>query len=171
MKEIQLSKDKVTLVDDEDYEFLNQWKWHLSTNGHAIRCATVGLREYKNIYMHRVILNTPDGLLTDHIDRNKLNNCKSNLRVCTSSQNVANTAVRKNNTSGFKGVHYGKDKKKWIATICVLYKIKKLGAFKTPEEAAIAYKKAAEKYFGEFMCIEGNLKRAYEGSDGNGKTE
>ncbi len=89
MKEIPLTQGKVALVDDEDYEYLTQWKW--CYNRYAVRC--IGPKNHRQrIAMHQVILNPPEGLETDHIDRNKLNNQRSNLRAVTRSENMQNKA-------------------------------------------------------------------------------
>ena len=105
MKQIFLTKGFIALVDDDDYNHLSQWKWHVS-NGYAVRT-----RHFKDlngkwckqtIFMHRVIMNTPKGMYTDHVDQNKLNNCKPNLRFCTISENNRNRKPQTNNNSGYK---------------------------------------------------------------------
>src|SRR4030066_2184242 len=112
MKEIKLTRGKVAIVDDEDYEWINQWKWHCNGQGYAERhCDIPGKRTM--IKMHRLILNTPNGMETDHINHNRLDNRKSNLRVRTRSQNAINTPIRSSNTSGKKGVDWKKNVGKW----------------------------------------------------------
>jgi len=85
MQKIELTKGQFTLVDDEDFNYLNQWKWHISTKGYALRCIWIGSghknRKGINIYMHGEVNKTPKGYQTDHINRNKLDNRKSNLRT------------------------------------------------------------------------------------------
>ena len=107
-----------------------------------------GKRTYKTLLMHRFIAGDPYKKEVDHRDENKLNNKKSNLRVCIRSQNKHNVGKFKNNTSGFKGV--GLVNKRWRAKIMVNYKNIHLGYFSTAIEAAKAYNNAAKTMFGEF---------------------
>lgn len=153
MKTIKLTKGKVCLVDDEDFENLNQYKWHLCS-GYAAR--SVGYKDNKHmLYMHRVILNiTNSKIYVDHKDSNKLNNTKSNLRTCTQSQNGANARTPSmKKTSKYKGVYFDKSRKKWTARIKVKYIGKFLGRYDTELEAAKAYNKAAFEIFGEFARL------------------
>jgi len=129
MKKIKLTKGKFALVDNEDFEYLSQWKWHYIRNGYAARHSKVNEKERGYIYMHRQINNTPSGLVTDHINRNKLDNRKINLRNATNSMNGMNRNLNKNNSSGYLGVFWRKDRKKWIAFIKVNYKRMHLGNF------------------------------------------
>ena len=151
MKEISLTKGKVALVDDADYEFLSRFKWcaHAITNTFfASRRPT---KLFKHELMHRAILSPiPKGLEVDHIDGNSLNNQKSNLRPCTRSQNQWNSRLNSNNTSGVKGVSWYKKRSLWVAHIGVLGKRKTLGYFDEKEAAALAYDNAARSLFGEF---------------------
>lgn len=145
-KSIPLTRGKFALVDDEYFEWLNQWKWTYH-KGYASRKGETRGRE---IYMHRIIAETPDGSFTDHIDLNKLNNQKANLRICSRSQNKCNMGLRKDNTSGYKGVRLDKNRMVWQARIVYCGKRKSLGYYKTVEEAAQVYDIYAEKYYGEF---------------------
>ena len=147
MKEIPLSQGKFTLVDDEYYCFLNQFKWYYC-HGYAVRKSRD--KPHKNIYMHKVILGVPYGMEGDHIDRNRLNNCRSNLRVCTRSENIRNRSIQKNNKSGFVGVNLYKRINKWRACINVFGSQIHLGYFDDPVEAAKVRDAAAIKYHGEF---------------------
>lgn len=144
---IKLTQGKFAIVDDRDYEWLNQWEWYYSSKGYAVRGYP------KRVLMHRVILNTPDGLETDHINLNRLDNRRSNLRSVTSSQNNINKLLREDNKSGFKGVYWHKASKKWLAQISLNRKHYYLGIFVNPKEAAFVYDQAALKYHREFARL------------------
>jgi hypothetical protein len=128
MKQIPLTRGKFALVDDEDYDYLNQWKWWYTTRGYAVR-----EEKRRVIFMHRFLMNTPDGFDTDHINRNKLDNRKENLGIVTKSQNFMNINPRKNNKSGVKGVQ--KNKNSWMARIKVGYRSIYLGTFLDKQDA------------------------------------
>ncbi len=138
------------MVDDEDFDFLNQWKWH-HTKGYATRRKYFGKKNgkqiFKDIYMHRLLSKTPDGFLTDHVDRNGLNNRKKNLRHVTSSQNGMNTGLRKDNTSGYKGVWFDKSRKKWVAEIMVDRKKILIGRYRDIKVAINKRTEAEKIYF------------------------
>ena len=111
MKEIKLTQGKIALVDDCDYDIVNQYKWHLQSQGYAIRYIKKTEQQEQNfeILMHRFIYTIhfgeiPDRMFVDHMDRNPLNCQISNLRLVTIQQNGQNTSKNKNNTSGFRGV-------------------------------------------------------------------
>lgn len=152
-KQISLTQGLFATVDDTDFEFLNQWKWCAHTkDGKKFYAVRSGLRLpfQKTIYMHRVIMNTPDDMDVDHRDGNGLNNTRGNLRNCTNTQNQRNREKLSNNTSGYKGVTWNKEREKWVAQIKVNGKLIRLGRFSKIEDAAHAYDQAAKKYFGEF---------------------
>ena len=156
MKEIQLTKGKVALVDDDMYDYLNQFKWCANNmQGRFYACRGYVLNKKKIcIYMHRLITNNNNPKMhTDHINNNSLDNRIKNLRICTNSQNQMNTKGKINNTSGFKGVFSNKANKKWRAMIKINYKLKHLGYYIDPKDAARAYNEAAVKYHGEFANI------------------
>lgn len=146
MKFIQLTKGKRAIVDDEDFEFLNQFKWcyHL---GYAIRYAGGGRKNRRFERMHRVVNNTPDELFTDHINGDKLDNRKSNLRTVDHRANSINRKIQPNNTSGVRGVYFVKSCPGWLASIQVRGKQIHIGYFKNFQDAVNARHKAEKKYF------------------------
>ncbi len=152
-KEIQLTNQIFTIVDDEDFEYLNQWKWYLlksKTNYYAIRTSRP---ENKLIQLHRVVIQAKKGEIVDHVNRNKLDNRKSNLRICTISQNNQNRKINKLNKSGFNGVSWNSNNKKWVAQIAYNNKKVHIGFFNDPIQAAKAFNEAALKYHGEFANL------------------
>jgi len=148
---IQITQGKSVLVDNEDFEFLSKYKWHYLKSGNEV--AVTHLNKKKKVYMHRLLLNPPKNKLVDHINGNGLDNRRFNLRICTQKENVRNHKIFSTNTSGYTGVHWAKDKKKWQSRIRVNYKRISLGYFKNIIKAAQAYNEAAKEYFGEFARL------------------
>lgn len=154
MKEIKLTKGKFALVDDDDFEWLSQWNWYFIDGGYAARSTMKGKKnggEKKMYYMHRQILNPPVGFLVDHIDGNRLNNQRYNLRACLPSGNSRNRKLRCDNTSGYKGVLATANR--WRATIGINGKSHHIGVFDNIIDAARAYDKKAREVFGEFAKL------------------
>lgn len=146
MREILVSNKLVSFVDDDDFDLLMRFKWWLSTKGYAF---THIKRKYTS--MHRMVSNPPLGMNVDHINRNKLDNRKSNLRFATTRQNIANSGPRKHNKLGVKGVTWdGMGKKGYMARIRINGVPKYLGRFLTVGEAAEAYANYAKMYYGDF---------------------
>lgn len=155
MKEIKLTQGKVALVDDADYEELSKHNW-CANKGRITFYAGRGVKikgKHVTIPMHRVIMKTPKGMDTDHIDGNGLNNQRENLRICTHAENSINRGKCKSNTSGYKGVSWHGGGKKWLSKIRVKRKQINLGIFLTKEEAYKAYCEGAKKYHGEFSNV------------------
>lgn len=148
MKEIKLTKNYVAIVDDEDYEYLNQWKWYVYIDKIYRYAIRTDYKTRKRIKMHRVILNAPSNLFVDHIDHDGLNNQRNNIRLCTNTQNQWNMRGRRN---GLKGVSV--EKYCFRAAIKYQNKTIHLGSFKTEIEAAKAYDKKAKELFGEFSLL------------------
>jgi hypothetical protein len=151
MKEIQLTKGKVAIVDDEDFERLSSLKWCMGSK-YAVHGVYDG-QKVRHIFMHRLIMGNPEGKQVDHINLDKLDNRKENLRICTRSQNGANKKAQKNNKCGYKGVSLNKGKY-YRAQIKINKKVIHLGMFKTAEEAAEMYKAAAKAFHGDFFRAE-----------------
>ena len=156
MKKIKLygkNLGKFVLVDNESFDELNNWRWQLNSNGYVSRSSCKkGKRTLE--FIHHRVLSKKKGFEVDHINRDKLDNRSCNLRYATRSQQLANSGMRKNTISGYKGVWRHKETiKKWHATIVVNGEKHRLGKYETKEEAALAYNKAAKKYFGEFAFL------------------
>lgn len=152
MKYITLTQGQRTIVDNEDFSTLNKFKWHFNVYAtRTPRDAERDLKKAKNWRMHWEIVGKPaKGLEVDHINRNKLDNRRRNLRIVTKSQNVRNRGKTSVNKSGFKGVSWQSVFKKWRATIVVNKKQLHLGYFNTPAKAHKAYCKANIKYYGKY---------------------
>jgi hypothetical protein len=172
MKEIKLTQGEVALVDDEDYEYLSQFKWNLFKTKNTkyvfyARGKNLINGKWHNVFMHRLILKPKQDQYIDHIDKNGLNNQKLNLRICTKAQNAWNKKVQDGRK--YKGVRerypfykYINSKgetvnkirsKSYQAFIICNKKSIFLGEFKTEIEAAIAYNNGAIKYYGEFANL------------------
>lgn len=153
MKQILLTQGKVAWVDDCDYEYLNQWKWHTLYNGNTFYAARKSSRKQgkrKTIYLHQVLskrLGFDIDLTVDHINQDGLDNRRCKIREATPKHQVENRGLQKNNTSGHKGVRWHKRDSKWEAYIGNNGKLINLGYFDTLEDALAIRKQAEEKYF------------------------
>lgn len=163
MKQIELSQGKIALVDDEDYEFLNQFKWYAFFNKYtnSFYAARGNYKTKSTIYMHRLILNLNDRhTMADHIDHDTLNNQRFNLRCANRSQNAANSKSRLNSSSKYLGVCWDKNRNKWKAQI---FKDKQMliGRFDNEKDAAKAYDVRAKQFHGEFANLNFPYVKAY----------
>ena len=152
MKSIPLTRGMFTIVDESDYEWLNQWKWNAHNRNGKLYAAR-GTTGNKTVSMHREIMKTPKGMETDHRNGDSLDNRRENLRISTRMQNNQNASIRKDSKSGYRGVHFFKPYNKWAVYIQANRKSKFLGYFTDPKEAAIAYNDKAKQYFGEFARL------------------
>jgi hypothetical protein len=157
-KEIPLTKGKVALVDDEDFEELSKHKWFYCAIGYAVRNKSKKIPGLvRCIYMHREIMNCPQEMIIDHVDHDTLNNQKSNLRICTYSQNLVNRLkyIRSEKSSNYKGVDYcNKSGNKWRVRVWN----KHIGYYETELEAALVYDKIAKEIYGEFAYLNFQLE-------------
>lgn len=145
-----MSKGVTTLIDDEDIVKIKDYKWFRNDNGYAR-----GYKHWKEkyVYLHRIILDAAPGEQVDHINGNRLDNRRENLRITSQQQNTFNSGLKSNNKSGYKGVMLRKDTKRWSASITHNYKEIMLGCFDTKEEAAEAYNRKAVELFGEYARL------------------
>jgi hypothetical protein len=156
MKKIDISTKKYpnayTLVDDEDYEYLNQWKWHKGNHGYVSNCKWTNGKTVHEL-IHRVITKAPKDMYVDHINHNKIDNRRCNLRICTQSQNVSNQRPKKQKYKGVVFIKFGKRNKRWKFEICCNKEKFTSKSYLTEKEAAIAYNEKALELFGEFACL------------------
>lgn len=149
-KVIECSNGFFTLVDDVDYEWASLFKWREHA-GYAARS-----QDERVVFLHRLILNVPEGKVTDHINGVRWDNRRVNLRICTLAENGMNRVKGFNaKTSDYKGVHFRKDNQSrpWRASIRKDGKLRHLGNFMTQEDAARAYDQAAKTMFGPFSKL------------------
>ncbi|MDD4321610.1 MAG: HNH endonuclease [Acidaminococcaceae bacterium] len=149
MKTIKLTRGLEAMVDDEDFDRLNQYKWNAHKDHNNPNDAYYAQRNYRELgkmitqIMHREIANAPRGMQVDHIDGNGLNNCKSNLRIVNNRQNQQNQ--RKKKGSGYTGAGWDKKLNKWRAHIRINGKLKHLGYYNDELGAHNAYLTALEE--------------------------
>lgn len=154
-KEVALSKGKVAIVDDEDFDRVSEYRWFYrglhgrSSVEYAIRTFYRD-GKHRTVYLHRFILDAPHGVEVDHIDRNGLNNRRSNIRLATRSLNEANKD-HPLGKSGFRGVHPMRSK--WRGQIMVNQVTYRSTYFSDPVDAARWYDEQARKHFGEFARL------------------
>lgn len=146
MKTIRLTRGKVALVDDKDFERVGQYRWYAQavlSNKFYARNDRLGL-------LHRFIMGISGKDTIDHVNGNPLDNRRKNLRICSFEDNLKNKNLYKNNTSGYKGVSWKRDINKWEAYISVKGIKINLGKYYQAEDASLAYNGAVKKYYREF---------------------
>lgn len=148
---IPLSQGKHAIIDSLDLSLVAGYRWKAVKNGSRFYASC--WHRGATLYMHRLILPPGDGLTTDHINRDGLDNRRSNLRLATQTQQNANTRLRSDNTSGYRGVSWDKVHSKWMADIYAKGRRYHLGRFASAELAARAYDEAAQELFGEFASL------------------
>ena len=148
-KEIPLTRGYFAIVDDEDYDFISQWKWYAyrkESTDSTYACRDIRIDGKKKcIHMHRLLNKTPEGFVTDHINGNGLDNQKANLRSATHQENMINCRRRKIGSSKYRGISWHIGNKKWYAQMTVNSKNMYIGSFKTELEAKEAYDKFRSK--------------------------
>jgi hypothetical protein len=153
MREIPLTQGAVAIVDDDDYEFLMNWKWNF--NGGYARTLDKVSKQRKILNMHRVLLDANEGEIVDHVNRNKLDNRRNNLRISDCVGNARNRSKYMIDAlSDYKGVSYDKKRGKYHSYITVEKgKRVHLGHYTLEKDAAYYYNEYALKYFGEFAVL------------------
>jgi hypothetical protein len=141
------------LVDAPDAPLIAHHTWRLSTHGYAARSTIEGGRK-RTVYLHRQILPSDAETSVDHINGNRLDNRRANLRAATPSQNAANSRDRPRR-SGFRGVYPHRPTGRWIAQVSVAGRPQHLGIFDDPQDAARAYDLAAREQWGPFARTNG----------------
>lgn len=155
VREIQLTRGFVALVNDEDYERVAAFEWHaLTTGGKVYAARKEGTRRTsRSVLLHRFVLGVEQSVLVDHIDGDGLNCRRLNLRAATSSQNQGNRRRNRNGSSQFKGVGWHAGAKKWRARISRAGVVREIGLFADERDAARAYDAAARVQFGSFAAV------------------
>lgn len=145
-RELELIDGSTVLVDDDDYEKLMEYRWNFS--GRYARRTYYNKGKYVSVLMHAFIMNTPKGMVTDHVNRNRRDNRKSNLRICTQRENSWNKSPSYK-TSKYLGVGWNKQRNKWRARIDG----KDVGLFETEKEAAKKYNQKAKELHGKYAWL------------------
>jgi hypothetical protein len=146
---IQLTQGKIATIDSVDLFLVDGYNWYFN-KGYARTNISDGAGGQKSIKLHRLIMSAPDGMQVDHINLDKLDNRRGNLRLATASQNQRNRGAYATNTSGYKGVVWHKGANKWRARIVCSGKKHSLGLYESKELAYAAYCDAARELHGEF---------------------
>jgi hypothetical protein len=153
MRAIQLTQGQVTIVDDADYSWINEFQWYAAKINYGVGFYACRKIRRRPVGMHRIIMGVENdpSVDVDHINNDALDNRRENLRICSRSENCMNKVMHRDNRSGFKGV--SRSGNRFQAKIKANGKQRYLGTFKTPEEAARAYDAAAKEHFGAFARL------------------
>ena len=156
-RRIPLTRGKFAIVDPEDFERLNQYKWFCTYHGYASRKVPKELREHPkqtHSLMHRELCPVPDGMVVDHINRNPQDNRKANLRPATKQQNCWNAKFkRRPGSSRYTGIYFDKRKGKWLVHMGIDGRNRSFNYYADEVQAAKRYDELAKKYRGEFAVL------------------
>ncbi len=163
-RRIKLTRRKYAIVDVDDFERVNQYKWHCTSFGYARRTASKRSEKGRKrvaIWMHNVVRPVPEGMTVDHINRSRLDNRTANLRGVTREQNTWNRKfVKKGSKTRYTGIHWNKKVKKWNVRLRIEGRRKSFGYYADEVEAASAYDAVAKKYRREYAVLNFPEKRA-----------
>jgi hypothetical protein len=160
MKKLMIEPGAEVLVDDDVYEWARKYNWHFSKKNHGRWYAKRYRRGIGDrAYLHREVMNFPEGKQVDHINGNTLDNRRENLRIADNFENARNRRIVVNNTSGVTGVRQLTGKDKWNAYVKVKGKRIHLGLFQTKEEAVAARQAGEEKYYSVFRRSYGQAQK------------
>lgn len=150
-----ISGGAVAFIDTEDVDKVLSLgtSWYINPNGYVWTSKMINRQKYY-YRLHRFILGYRGSLDVDHINGDKLDNRKSNLRLCTRSENLMNRHYMSNNTSGYLGVTWDKSRNKWQARIKIGGKQTYLGRYRHKQAAIDARRRAEKEYFGEYAVNE-----------------
>ncbi len=150
---ISVNPNHYAIIDDSDALTVLRHKWHY-VNGYATTAIyRPETQSQQTLSMHRMIMGSPTGLEVDHINGDRLDNRRENLRVCSHANNASSKRRGLNNTSRYKGVAWVKSRAKWMAYIQPKGRLINLGYYKNRHDAALAYNRAAQKWFGEYAML------------------
>jgi hypothetical protein len=163
MMTIELTQGAFAIVDDCFFVTLNSHSWHAWRSKSGALYAVRNLPRFNGarraIKMHRQVVSAPDGSLVDHINHNTLDNRLENLRICNNQENQWNQSKKSSavTTSRYKGVHWSKDYKKWVASVALGAKKIRIGVFVNEHDAALAYDTEVSRLRGEFAATNRTL--------------
>lgn len=146
--ECVVSNGKRFIYDKIDQDIINAYTWSIDKTG-----AVTAHHKQEPVILSRAITNCPHGLCVDHINHDKSDNRRINLRICTAHENTMNCSTPTNNTSGYKGVCWHGQHNLWRAYIRLSYRQISLGLYANKEDAARAYNRAAIEHYGEYACL------------------
>ena len=149
------SKNEKFYFDLEDYDKIKDYCWYIGKNGYVYSRINKKL-----ISFHRLIMKFPKNMQIDHINRNKNDNKKDNLRIVTNKINSLNKGLQSNNKSGFAGVSWNSSRNKWLAKLYYNHKSHVIGSFNSKTEAIIARLKAEKEFYGD-MSPQKHLFKKY----------
>lgn len=153
VQEIQLTRGKVAIVDDEDFAMVSQFKWNAGCTADGVWYAKRRIPGNKSMKMHRFILGAQSGELVDHIDGDELNNTRANIRIATPRQNMHNRKSTQGSSTPFKGVFWERKSGRFRVQIKANGECLYLGLFEDVIDAALAYDSAARRIHGEFARL------------------